>query len=152
MRTMDNRQHLGREISIAANQFRRTTDRIIENRVGLTAAQTHTLHFIMIRSQDGSVYQKDIEREFDLRSPSVTSMLKQLEAKGLIVREPDEHDGRLKRIVLTPEAMKIQEQICSCLMYMEEEVGNCLSREEKTQLIVLLRKVSEKVSEMDKEG
>ncbi len=149
MRTMDNRQHLGREISIAANQFRRITDRIIEHRVGLTAAQTHTLHFIMIRAEQGAVYQKDIEREFDLRSPSVTSMLKQLEAKELIVREPDAHDGRLKRIVLTPKAMEIQEQICSCIMYMEEEVGNCLNGEEKAQLMTLLRRISEKVSEMD---
>lgn len=152
MRTMDNRQHLGREIGIAANQFKRATDRIIEKKVGLTASQANTLHYIMICAEQGDVYQKDIERQFDLRSPSVTAMLKQLEAKGLIVREPDEKDARMKRIVLTPKAMEIQEKIGECIFEMEDVVSGCLTKEERTQLIVLLRRVSERISQKDKEG
>ena len=143
--------HLGREIAIAANQFRRVTDRIIERRVGLTAAQANTLHFIMDKSKVGAVYQKDIEKSFGLRSPSVTGMLKQLEAKGLIRRETDSEDARLKRIVLTEEARRSEKEIHSCIFGMEDAISDCLDEEERQEFTRLLKKVSDEISRKDKE-
>lgn len=143
--------HLGREIIFAANQFRRVTDRIIERSVGLTAAQANTLHFIMDKSRVGEVYQKDIEKCFGLRSPSVTGMLKQLETKGLIRRETDCDDARLKRIVLTEEARGIEEKIHDCIFGMEDAISACLTRAEQQEFLSILKKVSDEINKKDKE-
>lgn len=143
--------HLGREIAMAANQFRRVTDRIIERRVGLTAAQANTLHYIMDKSRTDVVYQKDIEKYFGLRSPSVTGMLKQLEAKGLITRETDCDDARLKRTVLTKEARKIEEKIRDCIFGMEDAISDCLTEDERQEFLSLIKKVSEEINRKDRE-
>lgn len=143
--------HLGREIIIAANQFKRVTDRNIERKVGLTSAQANTLHFIMDRSAEGAVYQKDIERCFGLRSPSVTGMLKQLEQKGLIRRETEAGDARLKRIVLTEEARRIEEQIHSCIFEMEDAITDCLTEDERRNLREILGKIGAKILREDRE-
>lgn len=146
MRDPEGRIHLGREIVVAANHFKRATDRIIEKRAGLTAAQANTLHYIMDCSRTGAVYQKNIEQTFGLRSPSVTGMLKQLEAKGLVRRETDEQDARLKRIVPTEEAWGIQEQIRGCIFEMEDVISDCLSDEERQSLLAVLEKIAEAIS------
>ena len=143
--------HLGREIIITANQFKRVTDRNIERKVGLTAAQASTLHFIMNRSAEGSVYQKDIERCFGLRSPSVTGMVKQLEQKGLIRRETEAGDARLKRIVLTEEARRIEEQIHTCIFEMEDAISDCLTENERLGLQAILKKISAKILREDRD-
>lgn len=64
-------------------------------------AHREILNFILVESALHPVYQKDIEKEFSLRPPTVTEMLKSLEARELILRIPDEQDGRFKRIVFT---------------------------------------------------
>lgn len=143
--------HLAREIGFTANQFRRVTDRMIEHRVGMTAAQANTLHFIMNRSREGAVYQKDIERCFGLRSPSVTGILKQLEQKGLIRREIESEDARLKRIVLTEAARGIEEQIHACIFSMEDAISDCLTDEERQSLQTILQKINEAIRRGDKE-
>ncbi len=139
-------RQLGREIIFTANQFKRVTDRNIERMVGLTAAQANTLHFVMDHSEKGVVYQKDIERFFGLRSPSVTGMLKQLEAKGLIRRETDSGDARLKRIVLTGEAREIEEKIHSCIFQMEDAVSGCLTEQEQDALQSILDKICREIN------
>ena len=148
----ENGLYLVREIAITAKLFRRVTDRIIEKRVGMTAAQANTLHYIMDRSREGAVYQKDIEQCFGLRSPSVTGMLKQLEAKGLIRRETECGDARLKRIVLTEAAKGIEEQIHSCIFGMEDAISDCLTEAECRSLQTILAKINEEIKRKDLEG
>ena len=100
---------------------------------------------------DKPVYQKDIERCFGLRSPSVTGMLKQLEAKGLILRETESGDARLKRIVLTDAAKGIEEQIHGCIFGMEDAISDCLTETERQELQMILGKIIEELKRKDRE-
>mgnify|MGYP004451875833 CR=1 FL=1 len=52
------------------------------------------------------VFQKDIEKEFNLRSSTASETLKNLENKGLIRREGIEDDGRKKKLIPTETALK----------------------------------------------
>ena len=54
-------------------------------------------HWVFVFSQQGDVYQKDIESFFKLRRSTVSSQLDTLEKKGLIQRVPVSHDARLKK-------------------------------------------------------
>ncbi len=57
--------------------------------------------------QEQDIFQKDIERIFSLRRSTVSNILKLMEKKGYIRREPVEYDARLKRLALTKQAMDI---------------------------------------------
>lgn len=50
------------------------------------------------------VYQKDIEKEFQISRATATNTLQVMEKNGLIVRRSQDKDARLKRIFMTEEA------------------------------------------------
>ena len=76
--------------------------------LGIGSAQGKILNYLLVESALHPVYQKDLEKEFSLRPPTVTEMLKSLEARGLILRVQDEQDGRYKRIMFTEKAAAVK--------------------------------------------
>ena len=100
----------GKIINQISNRLRRRSRKVQES-IGISGAQGHILDYILVESAHRSIYQKEIEREFGLRPSTATEALKLLEAKELICRIPEEKDGRYKRIVFTPKAMAVQENL-----------------------------------------
>ena len=47
--------------------------------LGITEAQGRILEFILVESKDKPLFQKDIEKEFDLRPSTATALLTTLE-------------------------------------------------------------------------
>lgn len=87
------------------------------------------------------VYQKDIEKEFSLRPPTVTEMLKSLEARELILRIPDEQDGRFKRIVFTEKAAAVKDALNKEIHETEELLLRGISEEELKEFIRITEKM-----------
>ena len=85
----------GKKINQISNRLRRRS-RAIQETIGISGAQGNILNYILVESQNRSVYQKDIEEEFGLRPSTATEALKSLEKNELIRREPDPEDGRYK--------------------------------------------------------
>lgn len=56
----------GKKINQISNRFRRRS-RAIQETIGISGAQGNILNYILVESQNRSVYQKDIEQEFGLR-------------------------------------------------------------------------------------
>lgn len=58
----------------------------------------------------GQVYQKDLEKEFNITRSSVSKVISLMAEKGFIKRELSDSDARLKKLILTPksEAIKIK--------------------------------------------
>ena len=98
----------GKKINQISNRLRRRS-RAIQETIGISGAQGNILNYILVESQNRSVYQKDIEQEFGLRPSTATETLKSLEKNGLIKRETDPNDGRYKKIVFTEKAEQIEE-------------------------------------------
>lgn len=73
------------------------------NQTALKNDFTTSIGFVLLNidAQEGTPATK-IAPAIGLESRSLTRMLKSMEEKGLITKQPDPHDGRSVRIVLTP--------------------------------------------------
>ena len=59
------------------------------------------------RNEGRDVFQRDIERELDVRSSTVTVVLNRMESEGVIERTSMASDRRLKKITLTDKAKRV---------------------------------------------
>lgn len=99
---------LGYEIRKLNNLMHRKFMKEIKQSVGedVTIIHAWILKYI-IRMEPNDVFQKDIEREFEISKSTVTSTLKLMEKKGLITRESVDYDERLKKICITDIGKRI---------------------------------------------
>lgn len=97
-----------RYISKLANELRRKTETFSFSKQ-YSGAQWKTLHFIL--SENGDVFQKDIEKEFSIRSSTATELLRQMESNGFIRKEKVDYDNRLRKIVASDKAKDCQEKV-----------------------------------------
>ena len=98
-----------------------------------TAGRTncHAKHQTSVkRNQQRDVFQKDIEAEFGLRPPTATALLKELEQRGLIRKEPVPYDARKKKIVVTEEALQYKDCVLKGLEELNQKLTAGISDEE----------------------
>ncbi len=100
--------NVGKTINRISARLRRRSCRTGKS-LGITEVQGKVLEFILVESRERELYQKDIEKEFDLRPPTATELLKALEAQGYISRISSEQDARYKRIQFTGPSERLQE-------------------------------------------
>ena len=86
----------GRLINTVSHQLKRQMC-THEAEDSLTNIQRHVLHYILFQSLRCDIYQRDVEKEFQIRRSTVTGTLQLLEKKGFIRRESVEWDARLKK-------------------------------------------------------
>ena len=109
---------------------------------GLTYMQARVITYLS-RNRDRAIYQRDLEQEFQIRGPSVTSLLQLMEKNGLIVRSRVSHDGRLKRLELTKRAIEIDQIIQECVARHEEALRSGLTQGETEQFFFLMQKMEQ---------
>ena len=118
------------DIRSADNAIRRRFEALDIGRLtGLTPSQCRIMGFIMDKG-DKPVYQKDIEAEFNIRRSTATRLLQAMEHKNLIMREPEENDGRLKRIRLTKKAMERSREVLDRISCIERQLVEGITAEE----------------------
>ncbi|MCB6413502.1 MarR family winged helix-turn-helix transcriptional regulator [Dorea acetigenes] len=131
-------QNATRYISKLSNKLRRKFD-MLSSRKEFSGSQGRTLRFLLSQTED--IYQKDIEEEYSIRPSTATQLLKQMEKNGLIIREPEAYDNRLKKIVVTDKALLYKQQVIEDLTTLEETLIKGIS---ETDLQVFFR-VTEKM-------
>jgi DNA-binding MarR family transcriptional regulator len=122
----------------ASSELRRLTNHVRRKLMTFEGAadgrrQTSSHYYIIsyIASMDKKpVFQRDIDKTFSLRRPTTTEILKLMERNGLIRKESVENDLRLKRVVLTPKAKKINSDFEMFLDNMEDEMKSGISEED----------------------
>lgn len=130
----------GKIINRISNRLQRCS-RSIQNAVGIGQAQANVLKFILVESPLRAIYQKDIEKEFGLRPPTVTEMLNVLEKKEYIKRVPDENDGRRKKIMFTDKAVAIKDVLRSQVETSEQVLLQNITPEEHQQFMKIAQKM-----------
>ncbi len=135
----DSEQHcrgnngIGGEIGMLHNLFRRQmacmTEKT-ENAANVTGMQAMIVHHLIVHEGKGDIFQKDLENAFQMRRSTATGMLQLMEQHGIIRREPVEHDGRLKRLVLTEQARALDEQINKNIQQMEQLLRQGITEDE----------------------
>ena len=111
---------------------------IRENK-SLTASQGIIMAYLA--EAEGDVFQKDIEQCFSLRRSTVSGILDNMEAAGLVVRERVISDARLKRISLTASGKTLVSSVASEFDHLKYLLVSGISEEELT----VFRRVTEKM-------
>ena len=117
----ESEDNVGKLINIVSHQLRRQMC-CLDGEDGLTNIQKHVLHYILLGSLKHEIYQKDLEREFQIRRSTATGTLQLLEKNGFIRREPEKKDARLKKIIPTEKTQNLQKGILDNIRYVEEKM------------------------------
>ena len=115
--------HAKHQTSVKRNQQRNVCG------LWLRYVQGRTLHFLLAHTKI-DIFQKDIEEEFGLRPPTATALLKELEQRGLIRKEPVPYDARKKKIVVTEEALQYKDCVLKGLEELNQKLTAGISDEE----------------------
>ena len=130
-------QNVGYKLRLLHNQLQNHIEHQKEKNeymIGdLTRMQRFTIGFLYYHS-DKDIYQKDLETEFAISRATASNMLSVMERKGLIKREPVEHDARLKKLVLTEPALMMHRQIQLDIMETERLLTKGLTKDDKEQM------------------
>lgn len=138
---LEKKVEVGRKIEMLSRQIRRKVDESISSQ-DLTAKQAMILLVIYDLSKVKDVYAKDIEDAFDMRRATVTGILQLMEKNGIIVREENNIDGRLKRIRLTQKAINLRLKMKKNIQKVESNLLSDLSKEEIETFLKIMEKMS----------
>lgn len=134
-------------LDISKNMRRLMERRLSET--GLTPIQSRILGCIFVEESIGNyVLQRDIEELFRIRRSSVTSVLQLLEKKGLLRRESVPEDARLKKLVLTEEGWRLQQDTFHYLNALEQEIREIFTEEELKTFFNYMNRIDERVSNL----
>lgn len=104
------------------------------------------------KNRDKDIFQRDFEREFDIRRSTASSILSLMEKNGLITRQSVESDGRLKKIMLTDKAVDIHKRVEAAFDKMEEDIMKGISEEETEAFLKTLDRIKSNIERMSKEN
>ncbi len=134
---------IGRQINKISNYLRRRSQKTQE-KIGLTNNQALVLDYIMASPMP--VYQKDIEKEFDLRSSSATELINGMEEKGWIVRVLSLNDKRLKEIKFMDDSGLISKSIKDEITNTEKQL---IKNIDKKDLEVFMRVTNQMIKNLE---
>lgn len=106
----------------------------------VTRVQGWIIGFIY-HHQDLDVFQKDIEKELNMRRSTASEVIKTMENKDYIKRESVDYDQRLKKLVLTQKAIDHQQKFMKFAEQFDEKVVSGLSNEELAKFYEILDKI-----------
>lgn len=135
--------HVGARIRMVSNLiYRRINQMCASEGEELTAHQDWVLRYLLDH-EDQDVFQRDMERAFQIRRSTASRALALMEENGYIFREPVPNDARMKRIVVTEKGRAARARMCRRLNRFEEELQAGISREEQEMFLRLLHRLEE---------
>lgn len=124
-----------REVAAAVGDAGRITD--IQGRI---------VHYLYTRRKDGVVYQKDVERHFNIRRSTATDILKRIERNGLIRREASGIDARMKTVTLTERAEALCPRARLEILKAERQAAKGLSEAELAQFFRIVETIGRNIA------
>ena len=144
--TPDCGHDVGRLINTLSHQLKRQMCVQEEEDSLTTNMQRLGLHYILFQSLQRDIYQKDVEKEFQIRRSTATGTLQILEKNGFITREPVKQDARLKKLMPTEKAKAVRQHILDNIRYVEELLAKDIPEEKLTVCREVLMQMSENLS------
>lgn len=130
----------GQYINMLCNRLRRHSCKFQEQ-LGLTREQGNILSFVLLEGERHKLYQKDVEKEFDLRPSTATGLLNALEKKGLLCRINDDQDGRYKILRATEQGELLRKSLQEEILELEANLVMGIDTEE----LETFKRISEKM-------
>lgn len=113
--------------------------------IGISTAQFPIL--LELWQQDG-LTQNELVRLGNLAQATVANTLGRMERDGLITRIANQKDARVKHIMLTDKARKLESEAIACAKQVNQQSLAVLTEDEQQQFNTLMQKVIEKQREM----
>lgn len=144
-----NDKSMGLRLKSVNNMIRRALDAKFseEGMEEVCGMQGPLIGYIYEQSRSRDVFQRDLEKEFNIRRSTATVMLQNMEQKGFIVREPVEQDARLKKIILTGKAIELHNAIRRSIDVFNTYLEAGITQEEKEAFFRILDKVTENLTQ-----
>lgn len=122
--------------------------------MGLTAVQCQVMQYLSrALAEKKDTYPADLERDFHLKKPTVSGILKRMEEKEFVTFEADNEDKRKKKVVLTPKSKEITKKLDADFEYIEKALLDGISEEElgetKKTLIKMLDNINKYIGEYE---
>ena len=138
-----NKLKLGLDISKIHHIISRKMDASVISSIddNLTVSQAYVIDFIFNQCNKKEIFQKNLEKAFDLKRSSISLMLNNMEKSDLIERVPVTEDARLKKIILTQKSIKLYEKISTAIDSIEDKLSENITPEE----IKVFQSVLEKI-------
>ncbi len=138
-----NKLKLGLHISKIDHIISRKMDSAVISAIddNLTVSQAYVIDFIIMKGENQEIFQKDLEKEFDLKRSSISLMLNNMEKNNLIKRVAVSEDARLKQIILTDKSRKLYEEISKAIDSIENKLCENITPEEVKVFQIVLDKI-----------
>lgn len=118
----------------------RENDPLFRELEGMTGKNGWIIGYLS-HHQDHPVYQKDLEKAFNVTRSTASKVLTLMEKKGFIQRRTVVQDARLRQIVLTDRAREIADAMEKKRMEIQQQLTRGFSEEEKQQLTGYLYRI-----------
>lgn len=144
---MDDKKSIGFQVRKLSNLIKRALDeeRTQEECGEITGLQGWIIGYIYDHSKDSDVFQKDIEKAFNIRRSTATGILQLMEKNGYITREPVAHDARLKKLTLTQKAVDIHCKVMKRIDELENRLSKGLSEGEMLFFYEIMEKIRKNI-------
>jgi len=142
MKEREHIQDVGRLLGMIQNGLhrRRENNPLFREVDGITGKNGWIIGYLS-HNQDHPIYQKDLEKAFNVTRSTASKVLTLMEKKGFIQRRSVDSDARLRQIVLTDQAWDIAEAMNRNCQEMEAQLTRGFSEEEKNQLTGYLNRI-----------
>lgn len=97
------------------------------------------------------IFQRDLERAFNMRRSTATGILQLMEKNELILRQSVPRDARLKKLTLTPKALKLHEGFGHDLLCIEKRMVQDIPPDELSAFQHTLEKITHNLEAFEKE-
>jgi len=121
-------------------------DRHYAREKGLSRSMIGTLFHLNHRGHAGVT---DLSEHLGVSSAAASQMLEHLVEEGLIQREEDPDDRRMKKITLTDKGNQVMKESINARLGWFDELSENLSEEEKKQISTAINMLIEKTKELD---
>jgi len=112
----------------------------VEDARDITGTNGQLIQFLA-DNQDEPIYQKDIEKAFDITRSTASRVLSLMENKGLVQRSGVEHDARLKRVTLTERSKAFSEVMSQKCAELEERIFRGFTEREEAMVLSFLERM-----------
>ena len=135
----------GMWIHVLSHKLRKRMDANMQE-LGLTGVQSRVMRYILVKCADGPVFQRDVESAFGMSRSTATGILQLMEKNDLIQRESVERDARLKSLIPTEKAVRLDEKIGQYLHQTEQRLTRGMSSQ---QLAMFLETAAQMAANLD---
>ena len=143
-------RNIGFEIKTLSNLMRRKMEAEIGVEKSIRGNHCYILDFIQ-REKDRDIFQKDIEKEFQIRRSTATGILNTMQKRGLIERVYCEEDARQKKIVITEKGKRLQAKSFKKMQEFERKIKDGLTEEEVDEFLIITDKIKDIIDKIELE-